>query len=32
MYGADSQPVADGDSFSLVYEVVDPAAQGDAAQ
>ena len=32
MYGADSQPVADSDSFSLVYEVFDASAETDAAQ
>ena len=32
MYGADSQPVADSDSFSLVSEVFDASAETDAAQ
>ena len=32
MYGADSQPVADSDSFSLVYEVLTASEETDAAQ
>lgn len=32
MYGADSQPVADGDSFSLVYEIAAASEETDAAQ
>lgn len=32
MYGADSQPVADGDSFSLVYEITGASGETDAAQ
>ncbi len=32
MYGADAQPVADGDSFSLVYEIAQASEEADAAQ
>ncbi|MGX8687206.1 MAG: DUF4430 domain-containing protein [bacterium] len=31
-YGADAQPVTDGDSFALKYEVYDASAETDAAQ